>query len=90
MRVSSGKKRNGKRRTMTKTVDTEREADLCIAKLAVEMAFWSSADLTGNQTPLRFFRDGAAVLGQYRFDWQSNYNRRGQSATTERREAWKP
>ena len=38
VRVSAGKKRDGSRRTMTRTVDTEREADLCIAQLAAQMA----------------------------------------------------
>lgn len=38
VRVSAGRKRDGSRRIVSKTVDTEREADMCIAEIAAQMA----------------------------------------------------
>lgn len=38
VRVTAGRRRDGSRRVMSKTVNTEREADICIAELAAQMA----------------------------------------------------
>ena len=38
VRVSAGKRRDGSRRVLSKTVDTEREADICIAEFASQLA----------------------------------------------------